>query len=216
MRLSGYIIAGWPGSKDHLYKDIRAYWSFKHDMAVIDGVIMKGRCIIIPEILKAQMLDKLHVNHMGIEKTKLLACESVHWANINDDIENFIKSCTTCLTFQQTQPKDKIIHHNIPVRPWDVIGADMFTLDNKHYLYIVDYHSEFLIIKKTKVLSADSLILTCKIIFAEYRVPKKIMSDSGSNFVSDKSKTFCIISSSEQWRGGGMYKIYKVYTKEMF
>ena len=89
------------------------------------------------------------------------------------------------------QPKEKIIHHDIPVRPWDVISANMFYLDNKHCLCIVDFHSKFPIIKKTTDLSADSLILTCKIIFAEYGVPKKIMSDSGGNFVSDKLKTFC-------------------------
>ena len=45
---------------------------------------------------------------MGIEKTKLLACESIYWVNSNDDIENYIKNYATCLTFQQTQPKDKI------------------------------------------------------------------------------------------------------------
>ena len=127
---------------------------------MIDGIIMKGRHVIIPEILKTQTLDKLHINHMGIEKTELLACESISWPNINDDIENLIKNCTTCLTFQQTQPKEKMIHHDIPVRQWDVIGTDMFTL-NKLYLCIVDYHSKFLIIKKTENLSADSLKLTC-------------------------------------------------------
>ena len=105
-------------------------------MAVIDGIIMKGRCVI-PEILKTQALDQLHINHMGIHKTKLLTCECIYWIIINDDIENFIKNCTTCLTFQQTQLKDKMIHHDILVRPWDVIGADMFTLNNKHYLCIV-------------------------------------------------------------------------------
>ena len=29
---------------------------------------MKGRHVVIPEILKTQALDQLHVNHMGIEK----------------------------------------------------------------------------------------------------------------------------------------------------
>ena len=52
---------------------------------------MKGRCIIIPERLKQQALDQLHVNHMGMEKTKLLACNSVYWVNINNDIENHVK-----------------------------------------------------------------------------------------------------------------------------
>ena len=75
--------------------------------------------------------------------------------------------------FQQTQPKDKMIHHDIPVRPWDITGKDMFTLNNKYYLCVVDYHSKFPIIKKAEDLSADSLILTCKIIFADYGIPKK-------------------------------------------
>ena len=108
---------------------------FQDDIMVINGIIMKGRNIVIPNILKTQaldqlQLDQLHVNHMGIEKTKLLACESVYWLNINVEIGNHIKKCTTYLTFQQTQPKDKIIHHDIQAKPCEVIGADMFTLNN--------------------------------------------------------------------------------------
>ena len=91
-----------------------------------------------------------------------------------------------------------MIHHDIPIRQWNIIGADMFTLNNKQYLCIVDYHSKFLIIKKTEDLSADSLILTCKIICAEYGILKKIMSDSGGNFVSGKFKTFCKSLNIEQ------------------
>ena len=50
----------------------------------------------------------------------------------------------------------------------------MFTLHNRNYLCIVDYHSKFPVIKKMEDLSADSLILTCKIICSEYSLPKKI------------------------------------------
>ena len=62
-------------------------------MAVINGVIMKGRNVIIPDILKTQALNQLHVRGMGIEKTKLLACKSIYWVNINDYIEKYIKNC---------------------------------------------------------------------------------------------------------------------------
>ena len=91
-----------------------------------------------------------------------------------------------------------MIHYDIPARPWEVIGTDMFTLNNKHYLCIIDYHSKFPIIKKTAHLSAYSLILMCKVIFAEYRLRKKIMSDSGGNFVSDKFRTLCKSLNIEQ------------------
>ena len=126
---------------------------------------MKGRCIIIQEVLKQQTLDELHVNHMGIEKTKLLAHKSIYWVNVNNDIESYIKNCNTCLEFQQTQPKEKIVHHYIPIRPWDVVGADMFQLNNKYYLCIVDYHSKFPVIKKMEGLSADSLISAFQFVF---------------------------------------------------
>ena len=64
-------------------------------------------------------------------------------------------------------PKDKIKHHDILARPQDMIGIYMFTLNNKYYLCIVDYHSKFSIIKKTEDLSVDSLILMCKVICAK-------------------------------------------------
>ena len=114
---------------------------------------------------------------MGIEKTKPMACESIYWTNINDDIEKHIQNCYICLDFQQTQPKEKIIHHEIPAKPWEIFGADMFTLHNRNYLCIVDYYRKFPGIKKTEDLAADSLILTYKIIFLENGLPKKIISE---------------------------------------
>ena len=142
-----FIIAGWPHTKDELHTDIRPYWPYKDKLAVIDGVILEGRHIVIPDRLKQQVLTQLHINHMGIEKTKLLAHESVFWHNINADIESYIKLCATCLEFQQMQPKEKITHHDIPLRPWEVVGADIFHFRNKHYLCIVDYNSKFPVIK---------------------------------------------------------------------
>ena len=147
-QLKTFIIAGWPHTKDELQTDIKPYWPYRDELAVIDGVLLKGRCIIIPDSLKQQVLTQLHINHMGIEKMKMLAHESVFWHNINADIEAHIKLCETCLEFQQTQPKEKIMHHDIPSRPWEVIGADIFHFKNKHYLCIVDCNSKFPVVKR--------------------------------------------------------------------
>ena len=130
-QLKNNIISGWLATKNQLHLDIRPYWSYKDDLAVIYGIVIKGRCFIIPIVLKQQAPDQLHINHMGIEKTKLLVCRSIYWVNINNDIENYVKNCSTCLEFQQTQPKEKTIHHDIPMRPCNVIGTDMFQLNKK-------------------------------------------------------------------------------------
>ena len=87
-QLKGIIITGWPDSRDELQADLKPYWSYRGELAVIDGIILKGKCIIIPNSLRKQVLNQLHTNHMSIEKTKLLAHECVYWPSINADIEN--------------------------------------------------------------------------------------------------------------------------------
>ena len=98
--LKCFIIAGWLSTKNELHNDLRPYWSYRDDLAVIDRVVMKGRHIAIPAVLKQQALDQFHLNHMGIEKTKLLMCKSVYWVDINTDIDKHIKNCNMCLEFQ--------------------------------------------------------------------------------------------------------------------
>ena len=120
--LKNIIITGWPSTKGELHIDIRPYWSYRDNLAVIDSVVMKGGHIIVPLELKQQVLDQLHHNHMGIKETKPLVCKSVYWVNINSDIDNHVKNCNTCLEFQQMQPKENIIHDEIPLRPWEVLG----------------------------------------------------------------------------------------------
>ena len=172
-QLKSFIIAGWPDMKDELHADLRPYWSYRGELVVIDGIILKGRHIVIPNSLKQQVLNQLHMNHMDIEKTKLLAHESVYWSSINADIENYIKHCGMCLEFQQMQSKEKIIHHDIPLRPWEIVGADIFHFNNKNCLFIVDYHSKLPVMKRVERLSVESLLNTVKIIFARYGIPSK-------------------------------------------
>ena len=75
---------------------------------------------------------------------------------MNTDIEHYIKHHSTCYNFQ---PKEQVIHQDIPDKPWEVVGVDMFTLNNKNYICIVDYDSKFQIVKNAEDMSAGCLIL---------------------------------------------------------
>ena len=96
------------------------------------------------------------------------------------------------------QPKEKIIHHDIPLRLWEVLGADVFHFNNENYLCFIDYHSKFSIIKRLEGLSAENLITTTKVIFTKYGIPCKLMSDADTNFVSDIFWQFCKTINMEQ------------------
>ena len=69
-----------------------------------------------------------------------------------------IEYCSTFLYFQVTQPKDKVMSHEIPGRLWKSIETGMFSFNNKHYLCVVDYHSKFLVIKQVEGFNTDNLI----------------------------------------------------------
>ena len=51
-KLKNFIIAGWPDIKDALQVNLKPYWSYRDEQVVIEGVILKGRCIIIPTSLR--------------------------------------------------------------------------------------------------------------------------------------------------------------------
>ena len=81
--------------------------------------------------------------------------------------------------------------HGIPGRPWESVRAYIFSINNKNYLCIVDYHSKFLAIKLVTGFSTYNLIKMCNIIFVEYGMLSKIVSVVGTNSVSENFQDFC-------------------------
>ena len=41
----------------------------------------------------------------GYREKCVAMCGSIYWVNMNADMENIIKNCSTCLDFQQVSPK---------------------------------------------------------------------------------------------------------------
>ena len=96
------------------------------------------------------------------------------------------------------QPKEKIIHHDVPLRPWEVVRADVFHFNNVNYLCVVDYNNKFPIVRRLQGLLAEQLINAVTAIFAKYGIPQKMMSDAGTNFLSEKFRQFCKSINIEQ------------------
>ena len=94
-----HIIGGWPHTKVQLTEDLKPYWSFKDNLAVIDWVVIKCQRIIIPQSSQEITLTQLHLRPMVILKTRLLAKEFVFWTGINSATENLIKDVPVCLEF---------------------------------------------------------------------------------------------------------------------
>ena len=73
----------------------------------------------------------------------------------------------------------------------DNVGADVFIINYKNLLCIIDYHSKLPIVKKVNSLLADDLLQITKPISAKYGLLKKIVSDADTNFTSKTFKDIC-------------------------
>ncbi|PIK52013.1 hypothetical protein BSL78_11086 [Apostichopus japonicus] len=120
------IITGWPDSIKEVQPDLRQFWSYRDELTVCDGVILKGFQVVIPKQMQAGILQKLHTSHLGQQKTKLLARECVYWNNINKDIERMVQSCPACQQQQPAQPAEPLLPHEIPTKPWSTVATDLF------------------------------------------------------------------------------------------
>ena len=70
--LSDLVLHSWPLTKVEVQQELQPNWSFRDEIAIIEGIVMKGRRIIVPAVLQDKVLKQLHLNHMGIQKMRLL------------------------------------------------------------------------------------------------------------------------------------------------
>ena len=69
--------------------------------------------------------------------------ETVFWPGKNTDLQNCIVHCGVCTTYQKDQQKEPLICHKIPNCPWETVGGDIFYLENRDYLFTLDYYSSY-------------------------------------------------------------------------
>ena len=70
-------------------------------------------------------------------------------------------------------------NHDIPSRPWQKVGSDLFELQNGHFLVCVDYYSDFIEVDKIYDKKGKSVISKLKSQFARHGIPNQLVSDSG-------------------------------------
>ena len=189
--LKNTIYNGWPGYRKQCPKELWDYWNIRCDLVLEDGLILKGDRVVVPESLRAQVLEATHTGHQGETKCLLLARQSIFWPGISGDTRQVVKDCEICNQYQQAQPKLPAMQPDLPTRPWEKLGSDIFQFNGANYLIIVDYYSRFPIIRPLVDTSASTISSHLTSLFAEYGLPSALTADFGSQFVSEMFKKKC-------------------------
>ena len=190
------IYSGWPEKQKQVPVHLRKYWAYRDELSVENGLILKGERVVIPESQRNDVIERIHQAHQGFEKCRLRAKSCVFWPNINKDIESRVQKCEICQESQNSQAKETLEPHEIPTRPWQVIGTDLFFWRGDEYLLICDYYSKFPIVRKipSGQSTRETVVKLTKCVLSEQGVPEVIISDNGPQYDCQSYKQF-----SKEW-----------------
>ena len=185
------IISGWPEEAKQLPRSIRHYWSCRDELSVDDGMVIKGERIIIPESMREETLGRIHAGHQGVNKCQLRAKTCVYWPGINKEIERIVGACNICQGYQNSQSHEPLMPREIPQRPWQIVGTDLFQCHGAEYLIVADYYSKYPFVRKINGPSTSTRIVDLmKELFSEQGIPSKVFSDNGPQYDSYAFRRF--------------------------
>ena len=89
--LKNTIMKGWPPNKEAVPNSLTPYFSYRDELTVHNGIILRGERIVIPAAMRPYIKVKLHAGHMGINSCLRRARELVFWPGMSSKIRQYIE-----------------------------------------------------------------------------------------------------------------------------
>ena len=147
---------------------LRPYWESRAHLAVVDDLLLYDESIVIPQVLRLDILDCIHRGHLGISKCRATARMSVLWPGLSVAIEDMCKGAA------RTQGAPYAVIFSQP--PLERISMDLLVYGGRTYFITVDYYSRWVKIKLLTTQTAKSVITVAKELFSTYGIPDIVIS----------------------------------------
>ena len=139
--------------------------------------------------LRKDALTRIHEGHQGVEKCRWRTRQSVWWPGVVNQMQQFVENCRVCA--REARPrKEPLMPTPLPDYPWQMVGTDLFELDKRHYLLVVDYFSRFPEVLQLTSTTSSAVITHLKAVFARHGIPETVRSDNGPQYASAEFKEF--------------------------
>lgn len=172
-----YVLRGWP--KDD--PGLPDFFAVRGDLAVFDGLLVKGTRVYVPSSQRQDILRRLHEGHFGTTKCRERASETVWWPRISSEIKRYIDECNTCVQHRANRA-EPLMPTEVPKRPWATVGIDLCEVRGKHYMVVMDYFSKYIELIYLPETTACTVIGKLKNIFARHGIPDQVRTDNGPQF----------------------------------
>ena len=123
--------------------DIRPYFDFRDELVEENGVLFRSQRCVTPTTLRKEVVKIILSTQMAVASTIRYASDHVFWPGINAMIKDHVQKFETCQSAQPNQQKETLLTTEIPVLPWDNIGADLLHFAGDDLLITTDYYSNY-------------------------------------------------------------------------
>jgi len=152
--------------------------------------------LVVPKSLRNGAIGLAHesvmAGHLGIAKTLDRLLTQFWWPGIGADVSRYVRSCDAC---QRTTPKGRVGKaplQKMPIirEPFQRVGIDLVgplttsSSGNRYILCIVDYATRYPEAVALPGISTEQVAEALCKVFSRVGIPKEILSDQGSQFVS--------------------------------
>ena len=159
----------------------------RHELSMMDGIMLKGNKIVVPETLQARAVQLAHEGHQGIVKTKALARERIWFPGIDKKIEQVVKDCFACQVTTPTVTREPLQMSELPEGPWEELSLDFGHISATEYIMVLtDEYSRFPIVEVIQSTSSRTVIPRLDKILSEFGFPISLKTDNGPPFNSSE------------------------------
>ena len=137
------ILTRWPEDKSQVPNSAIPYYNVRDELTVQNNVIFRGERVVVSKSLRRDMLQRIHVSHLGIDGCQRRARECLYWPRMSSEVKDYAQQCDVCRSTDSMQQKEPLQPHDVPSRPWAKVAVGLFHLNGQQYPLIVDYFSGF-------------------------------------------------------------------------
>lgn len=190
------VTEGWT-SEQRKSSALRPYWPLRNELTVHKNhtIVLYGDRIIVPSTLRNTLLTNEHMGHLGSTKMKEILRSYYFWPGMSREIDELVQQCHACNMFANRTKNAPLIQTSTAAdHPWHTLSMDFtgpsMRLNGKTLFTVVDMFSRYPFAFIVKDSSASEVIEHLKTIFSLFGMPKKLLSDNGSSFVSEELQSF--------------------------
>ena len=117
------------------------------------------------------MQEETYRSHQGLQACLQRAREVFFWPGMSAQLKELIDKCSICQSIKHEQASEPLQPQPVPDKPWQRVATDLFSFENRDYLVLVDYFSNFIELDYLPDTSSLTVIRKLKMHFDRHGVP---------------------------------------------